>query len=39
LGWLQEKWPRSIGQKIVIGLFLLAPLSSWSFYLFAAAMG
>jgi MFS family permease len=28
-----------ITRSVVIGLFLLAPLSSWSVYLFAAAMG
>ena len=28
-----------IGRAVVIGLFLLAPLSSWSVYAFAAAMG
>ena len=28
-----------IGRAVVIGLFLLAPLSAWSVYAFAAAMG
>ncbi|MDC8759422.1 MFS transporter [Janthinobacterium fluminis] len=28
-----------IGRAVIIGLFLLAPLSSWSVYVFAAAMG
>ncbi|MFM9437344.1 MFS family permease [Janthinobacterium sp. CG_23.3] len=28
-----------LGRAVVIGLFLLAPLSSWSVYAFAAAMG
>lgn len=28
-----------LGRAVIIGLFLLAPLSSWSVYVFAAAMG
>jgi MFS family permease len=41
-GFLPKRYLLSsiyLARTVVIGLFLLAPLSSWSVYLFAAAMG